>query len=336
LYLRRVRFQDGDHYIIRKSFRDDGCWKYSDLMDLGWNPETFIEYTGGNGFCFSAALEEKLQAGGAEYSSEDLEQLFLPFLNSNIRRIIENFQAHGTRRNRWGGYSEGELLQKQGQLHLFDKRRMHFLRCGRIDIGNLEGRPWKFLNILLEKSRDEIEHTIEGMENVLRPHEMRSYIFTALQLQAYFPHHLLRNHPLALDPEKVDECFLDALCCLNKDTEFFAGVDCHDGASLHPHLSKYLILYFDSDFGHNGWPEYLEEFLRWKQSHRSIPAARRMDVSAACKVLGMSREEAAGLERKDLVRLYRKKAKEHHPDRGGDKECFIQMTEAFACLLEQK
>jgi hypothetical protein len=50
----------------------------------------------------------------------------------------------------------------------------------------------------------------------------------------------------------------------------------------------------------------------------------------------MSREEAAGLERKDLVRLYRKKAKEHHPDRGGDKECFIQMTEAFACLLEQK
>jgi hypothetical protein len=305
-------------------------------MDLGRNPEAFIEYAGGNGFCFGAALEEKLQACGADYSSEDLERLFLPFLKPHIRRIIENFRTHRTRRNRWGRYSEQELLQKQGQLHLFDKRRMHFLRCGRVDIGELEGRPWKFLNILLEKSRDEIEHTIEGMENVLPPHEMRSYLFTALHLQAYFPHHLLRNHPLALDPEKVDECFLDALCCLNDDPAFFTGVDRLDGTCLHPYLSKYLILYFDSGHGRDDWPEYLGEFMRWQQSHRSMPAPKRMDVGAACKVLGMSREEALKLHRKDLIRLYRKKAKEHHPDRGGDKESFIQMTEAFACLLEQK
>ena len=331
MYLRRVRFQDGDHYIIRKSFRDDGCWKYNDLMDLGRNPEAFIEYAGGNGFYFGAALEEKLQACGADYSSEDLERLFLPFLKPHIRRIIENFQTHRTRRNRWGRYSEHELLQKQGQLHLFDKRRMHFLRCGRVDIGDLEGRPWKFLNILLEKSRDEIEHTIEGMENVLRPHEMRSYLFTALHLQACFPHHLLRNHPLALGPGKGRQYFLDALCCLNNDAAYFAGVECLDWTSLHPYLSKYLILYFDSGNGRKclaGIPRGIHALAA---SHGDLPAAKRMDMGAACKVFGMSREEVVRIAPKGSGPVIPKKAKELHPDRGGDKESFIRMTEAFAC-----
>jgi len=336
LYLRRVMFQDGYHYVIRESYGDGDCWKSKDLADLGSDPAEHIEYTGGNGFYFNTELEKKLQARGTRYSTEELECLFMPFLNPHIRRVIESFQAHTKRQRCWKTSSEDELRQKQGRLHGFDKRRLHFLRCGRVDIGDLDQRPWKFLNILMEKSRDEIEHTIEGMENVLRPHEMRSYLFTALHLQAYFPHHLLRNHPLALDPEKVDEYFLDALCCLNIDAAFFKGVDCLDGTCLHPYLSKYLILYFDSGIGRDGWPEYLGEFMRWQQSHRSMPAGKRMDVGDACKVLGMSREEAAKLHRKDLVRLYRKKAKEHHPDRGGDKESFIQMTEAFACLLEQK
>ena len=336
MYLRRVRFQGGDHYIIRESVRDDGCWKYNDLMDLGRNPEAFIEYAGGNGFCFSAALEEKLQAGGADYSSEDLERLFLPFLKPHIRRILENFQSHQARQNRWGRYSECELLQKQDQLHLFDKRRMHFLRCGRVDIGDLEGRPWKFLNILLEKSRDEIEHTIEGMENVLRPHEMRSYLFTALHLQAYFPHHLLRNHPSALDQEKVDNYFVDALCSVNNDQTFFAGTKWCGNSSLHPYLAKYLILYFDSDFEGNRWPEYIREFMRRQQSYQRIPAVQRMDIDRACEILAISSENLARMSRRELVRLYRRKAKELHPDRGGDKECFIRMAAAFACLIEKK
>jgi hypothetical protein len=336
LYLRRVRFEDGDHYIIRESFRDDGCWKFTDLMDLGRNPEAFIEYAGGNGFWFSAALEEKLRAAGTDYSSGDLERLFLPFLNPHIRRIVENFQARRLVQRCRGKYSQSELLQRQGQLHFFDKRRMHFLRCGRVDIGDLEGRPWKFLDILLEKSRDEIEHIIEGMENVLRPHEMRPYLFTALELQACFPQHVLRNHPLALDQTQVDDCFLDALCCLNNDAKFFAGVDSHNATSLHPYLSKYVILYFDSSFERNGWSEQFEEFQRWNQFYKKMPAVKRTDVKSACQILGITNEDVLKMHRKDLIRMYRKKAKELHPDRGGDKESFIQMTRAFECLLETK
>ena len=42
------------------------------------------------------------------------------------------------------------------------------------------------------------------------------------------------------------------------------------------------------------------------------------------------------MDRKQLVRLYRQKAKELHPDQGGDKESFILMREAFACVMEEK
>jgi len=36
-----------------------------------------------------------------------------------------------------------------------------------------------------------------------------------------------------------------------------------------------------------------------------------------------------------LVRMYRRKAKELHPDLGGDKDSFIRMGEAFAYLMEK-
>ncbi len=100
LYLRRVKFQDGWHYVLRESYCDAGFWKHKDVADLGADPGECIEYTGGNGFYFQDELEEKLRAGGVDYSSEDLERLFRPFLKPHIRRIIENFQAHTGRSHR--------------------------------------------------------------------------------------------------------------------------------------------------------------------------------------------------------------------------------------------
>jgi len=333
VYLRRVMFQDGYHYVIRESYSEGGCWRHKDLADLGGNPGEYIEYTGGNGFYFNRDLEERLHDGGVKYCSDDLECLFLPFLNPHIRRVIASFQTHRSRQNRWGNISSHELTQRHRLLHSFDKRRLHFLRCGRVDIGDLERRPWKFLNVLLEKSRDEIEHTIEGMERVLRPHEMRPYLFTALHLQSHFPHHLLRNHPVALDQETVDQYFVEALCSINSDATFFTGVEACERATLHPYLTKYLILYFDSDFERDHWPDSIRAFVRRQQSYRPLPARERMGMDDACKIFGISREDMSKMKDDELVRMYRRKAKDLHPDRGGDKESFIRMAEAFACLL---
>lgn len=331
-------FKDGCHYVLRESYFDCGLWKYRDLADLGGNPGEYIEYTGGNGFYFSSALEERLQAGGGRYSSEALEHLFLPFFPPHIRRIIENFQTRRTlRRGSGSPQREQELMDAQQHLHSFDRRRMHFLRCGRVDIGDLDHRPWKFLNVLMEKSRDEMEHTIEAMEPVLRPHEMRTYLFTALHLQTRFPHHLLRNHPAALNQEAVDDFLVEALCSLNNDALFFAGTDAPDGTSLHPFLAKYLMLYFDAEFEREQWSDSATEAFRWQQFYRRRPAAaHRINLDTACKVFGIGKEDLARMSRDQLVRLYRKKAKEHHPDRGGDKESFIRMAEAFACLCATK
>ena len=281
-------------------------------------------------------MEEKLQDKSVKYSTEDLEELFLPFLPPHIRRLIESFQSHSTLRHGRRTYSEQDLTHKQRGLHSFDKRRLHYLRCGRVDIGNLDRRPWKFLNVIMEKSRDEIEHVIEGMERALRPQELCPYLFTALHLQSRFPHHLLRNHPAALNRDEVDNYFIEELCAVNEDETYFAGMERFDRTTLHPFLVKYLILYFDSEFEGNAWPGQLAEFMRRRLFYRRQPAVCRIDIEEACTLFGISREDMEGLDRNQLARLYRCKAKELHPDRGGDKESFIRMSEAFACLTEEK
>jgi hypothetical protein len=336
LYLRRVMFEDGYHYLIRTSYREGEYWKSRDLVDLGADPADHIEYAGGNGFYFNPEVEEELEARGVKYSTQELEGLFLPFLPSRMRRIIESFQTHTTRRHGSGTGCREELSQQQRNLHSFDKRRLHFLRCGRVDIGELDGRPWKFLDVLTEKSRDEIEHVIEGMECVLRPHEMRPYLFTALRLQSRFPHHLLCNQPAALDQNAVDEHFMEALCSLNTDETYFAGIECPGRTTLHPYLLKYLILYFDSEFQVNPVLEKLRSFIYRQKSYGSMPGVRHIPLDDACKLLGINRQSMMEMDRKQLVRLYRQKAKELHPDQGGDKESFILMREAFVCVMEGK
>ncbi len=308
-------------------------------MDLGPDPGEFIVYPGGNGFYIKESLEDALRAKKARYSDEELEGLFIPFLDPYIRQIVERFKRPGRKQTRWGRCSPEELLKYQRSLHSFDKRRLHYLRCGRVDIGNLEGRPWKFLNVLLEKSRDEIEHVIEEMERLLAPHEMRPYIFTALELQTYFRHHPARNQPAALNSEKVDEYLLKDLCWLNQDEKFFRGVKHDRSDSLHPYLVKYLVLYFDNPFDPRTlWDDYVEDF-RWRhqfQRKSSAHAVMSIPEREACKCLGISLEDFKTMSRRELIRCYRRLAKETHPDRGGEKENFVRIKEAYECLLMRK
>ncbi len=339
MYIRRVNFTDGDHYILRETYRDKDVWRHRDILDLGASPAQFIEYPGGKGYYFHESLEDRLRSEHVEYSSDDLERVFLPFMRSDVRGIIERFQSRGGERpgDRWRKCSSEELLKSQQQLHSFDKRRLHYLRCGRIDIGELEGRPWKFLNVLLGKSRDEIEHTLEEMERILRPQEIKAYIFTAFHLQAHFPHHLLRDHPSALDPDKVDALFLEQVCRLNGDPAFFRGAEHHDSQVLQASLVRYVILYFDHAFGGDMWEDWLENFMRrgrpWR---RQTPGDQEVSNEEACAILGISTEECRKMDRDDLMRLYRERAKEAHPDKGGDHESFLKVKKAYESLLGKK
>lgn len=339
MYIRRVKYTDGEHYVLRESFRDQDVWRHRDIMDLGASPSQFIEYPGGKGYYFDESLEEALRSQHLNYTMDDLENAFLPFMRQDVRSIIERFQFRGTDRtaDRWRKCSSQELLSSQKALHSFDKRRLHYLRCGRIDIGELEGRPWKFLNVLLGKSRDEIEHTLETMEAVLRPQEIKAYVFTAFNLQAHFPHHLLRNHPSALDAERLDSLFLEEVCRVNRDPVFFRGLAHHDPEVLHGYLVKYLVLCFDHDFDGDIHDDWLENFMRRGRPWRRQPArGREVSHEEACAILGISAEECRSMDHKDLMRLYREKAKEAHPDMGGDHEAFLKVKKAYEALLLRK
>ncbi|SMC27140.1 hypothetical protein SAMN02746041_02877 [Desulfacinum hydrothermale DSM 13146] len=334
MYIRYVRYAGRAHYELRRSYWDGSCYRMRRLMDLGDDPQDYIVYVGGNGFYFRPDLEEALEDQGVGWETEDLERAFLPYLDPHIRRIIENF----THAPRGQSSSPDPLGEAQAHLHPFDKRRLHFLRCGRMDMGNLEGRPWKFLNVLLEKSRDEMEHVIEGMEVDLRPHERRNYLFTALELQRYFPHHLLKNNPAALDPERVDSYFLQEICRLNESRHFFAGVEDHDPARLHPYLVKYVIMYFDHSFSAD---TFLDEMLRdfiWNRQFRfpQGPPRASMPEKEACACLGIGEDEYRSMSPEELARCYKRCAKRHHPDAGGDHETFIRMAEAYEVLARRK
>ncbi|MBW1975044.1 MAG: J domain-containing protein [Deltaproteobacteria bacterium] len=338
MYLRKIQVGPcAYHYIIRESYWNGTCWTYRDLIDLGSNPGSHIHYVGGNGFYFNEFIEERLDELGVNYTSEDLEEIFFPFLKPHIQRILYIFgSSRRTSKNKWHNYSEEKLFEEQKDIHSFDKRRLHFLRCGRVDIGNLNTKAWKFLNILLEKSRDEREAIIEKMEAQLRPREVKSYVYTALNLQEYFSTSILKNHPLALDAERIDEAFLDAICRLNRDREFFRGVPDHDPKVLHPYLKKYVIYFYDYEFGQSiRWDEFIRGIFG-SQEHRAYKRMRsRVDIGLddACSVLGIKRKELKSMSRKELKRIYKKKARETHPDTGGEHEAFIRLTEAYHKLM---
>jgi len=308
-------------------------------MDLGTDPGKYIMYPGGNSFYFKETIEEALKEKGAKFPPDELERVLMPFVDPYIRRVVQRFEKPSSVMERWKGFSSDELLKLQRELHSFDKRRICYLRTGQVNMGNLEARPWKFLNVLLEKSRDEIEQFMEEMEQVLRPDEIRPYLFTALQLQTHFRHLLTRNHPAALDPEKVDHYFLEDLCRLNKDERFFRGVEIRNFDTLHPYLTRYLILYFDNAFDYRSiWDEYLGDFIgrhQYDRPHRYNKSISRTEQEA-CKCLGISVEEFAKMNRRELIRCYRRCAKVAHPDKGGDKDRFVRIKGAYECLLRLK
>jgi len=338
MYLKKCLVNHQRHYIVCESYWDRDCWRSRELADLGPDPEQHIVYPGGNSFYVKESLEEMLRTRGTAVNSDDIEELLMPFLDADIRRVVEMFQRP-RKKAQTSGLSRDELLAAQQRLHPFDKRRLHYLRCGRVDIGNLDARPWKFFNVLLHKSRDELEHLLQEMERDLPPHEIGDYIYTALHMERHFSHLLTRHHPAFLDPEKLDHCLIEDLCLLNRDPAFFKGVSPHDPGRLHPYLIKYLILYMDNPFDpQNMWRETVDDFIR---SHRFYRPPRPrpqggMAEAEACRRLGILPEDFRKMDQKALLRCYRKRAKETHPDRGGNQTAFIQITRAYECLMALK
>ena len=65
-------------------------------------------------------------------------------------------------------------------------------------------------------------------------------------------------------------------------------------------------------------------------------AEGKLSVDVTDTGIGISEEEMRRLSRKELSRLFRRKAQEMHPDKGGDHESFITLAQAYQDIKQRK
>ena len=335
MYLARQIKEGKTRYFIRESYLDGTRWKSRDLAALGEDPGRWIHTPARTAYYIDEAIEDAIRDKGVDAGQAELEEVFWPFLDPAVRRIIQNHSS-GRSGKKGGRVARSELAELQRCLHVFDKSRLYFLRYGADDPRKMSSRPMRAYNRLLRKSRDEIEQMIEGMEASLRSDERRMYVYFIFNLQRFFASPLAAGYPQAMDPDTMDEAFLEEVCRLQADPLLFP--DEEGGNGLDRVLVRYVIMYFDNEFRaiHPEW-DYIQDFMHRHRSHRKGTGRRpRLPIEEACKSLEISRESFEQLSLKQLAQHYRKKALERHPDRGGTHEQFIRLTKAYKDLLARK
>jgi hypothetical protein len=331
MYLARKTVGGKTHYVIRESFRIRDGYLCRDLCELGTEPQRYIVYPGGNAFYIDDAVEESIRSLGSEPVPEDMENMFWPFLRPDIRYKLEPFRRQERRLKDERKTNEALIPES---VHLFDQRRVHFLKTGQMDqrsIGRLPASIWRRFR---DKSRDEIEQGFMEMESVLRPREYKAYTYVIFNLQQFFHQRFARDTPELLDPDEVDAYFIEEICRIHGDAVFWAGMDA--GGRLSDYLIRYVIMYFDHDYASRSVAaEYIRDFIN-RHRHYRPPASVVISMQEIVDIFGKGREALKKMTRRDLWRLYRRRAQELHPDKGGDHERFVMLNEAYHKLLRTK
>jgi DnaJ-like protein len=337
LYLSRSVLTRPISYSLRLSYWDSAknIFRTTELIDLGYEPEAFLHYPNDTCFHLDTDLVYRIEKLCGRDMEPELERLLWPFVDPSVQRKMEHFFSRGN--NKTYFKPAGKLLSFNGRpAHSFDKRRLHFLRFGSTDQGRIFRMPGRLEAKLLNRSRDELEqYFLEEEARLLREHELKSYLYAALNLQKHFTESFARSIPQALAPEKIDDAFLDEFCLLNDDHDFWQ--ERKDFTRLPDYLIRYLILFFDSSFPRRATnfeqaQEFMDDHRQFKWPERKLNVSKD-EISA---LFGESEETLRNADKKEITRLYRQKAKSMHPDTGGDHEEFVRLTEAYEELLRGK
>lgn len=335
MYLARVKIRGGIRYIIRESVPDPSGEYFvsQDLFDLGDDPAEFIHYFGRNSFHIAPEVEKIVEQKRAMPAEPDLEELFGPFLQPEVRRQAEFFS------NKYRNFvpkklSEEDLAYINRRIHIFDKKRLHYLRYASLNQGRLHKAPPKMFVPLLYKSRDELEQFFLDQERVLEPTEFRQYVYVIFDLQRFFAETAARAMPEALDQGRLDEIFEPELCRLFDDRSFTVGLD---EQALRGYLGRYAIMFFDYGFPTGSFEnDYVRQFMG---SHRSFSFPNRevdIDDQEAYELFGVTKTELEKMSKTRLTGLYRQRAHEHHPDKGGEHDDFVRLTELYRQIRKTK
>lgn len=334
MYLASTKVNGQIRYVIRESYQHEDCFLSRDLVDLGPDPARHIIYPGGNAFYIHESIEDRLIDLGAGKSLDELEDIFWRFVDPEIRRVLEPFRR---REDRYRASRNKDAFDSKNRapLHIFDKRRVHYLKFGQTDQRNLGRVPLKLFRNLYHKSRDEIEHGFMDMEDALSPREYKVYTYTIFNLQQHFYESFAHSHPQMLSQTKVDEYFIEQICGLNQDPQFWAGMEATD--RLHDYLVRYVLMHFDHDYAPGSFMEdYLRQFINSRREYRPPFKSTAASLKEAGRLLGISSADLKKMNRRDLVRLYRRKAQQLHPDKGGDPDKFVKLTEVYHELIKTK
>ncbi len=332
MYLARYLVHRRYHFVIRESYRDGDVLRSRDLLEIGPAPQAWIRYADNRVFHVDDRIMTGLVENGADPDPFELEELFLPFVDPEIRCRVDSM-ANRSRHRSWKPTSARQRGEILAATHEFDRRRVHFLRFGQTDQRRLN-RSAPLFKTLLAKSRDELEQFFLRQEQELKPHEYKRYIFTIFDLQRFFSQSYAATMPEALGEDEMDDCFIKQVCALDADTEFWRGLP--RNGTLPDYLVRYVIMYFDFVFpGSGGWREDLNRYMNGRRYARPGGGAR-VSLSEAATVFGLSRAELSELSASELKKLFRKKAREVHPDQGGDHERFIELANAYQEMLRTR
>ena len=335
MYLAQQTIKGKRHYFIRESYQDDGLFRSRELYRLGANPGRYVIYPGGNAFYVDEAVEDGLASLGAKPTMDEIEEVFWPFIQPEIRRVLESFRHKAQARRKVAKMTPKEEAQIRGQASEFDKRRIHYLRSGRMDQAGLGRMSIRLYAWLYGKSRDEIEQRFLRMERRLQPGDLKNYTFVIFDLQRFFTQSWAKKIPQGLDQDKMDKHFLEEICRLNSDLSFWAGEE--TGDSLHEYLRRYVVMFFDNPFKADSFlRDYVREFIATHRRWRFPEARRGVGLAEASSIFGVEKDVLKAMSKRSITRLFRRMAQKLHPDKGGTHEEFIKLTDAYRELLRRK
>lgn len=334
MYLAKTRDGDSFSYELRSSYKSrENQFTYKIIYDLGPEPENHFEIFEDHIILFKDQLLAEVanqEEGDAELI---LEKLLWNFLPRETRRRLSRF--HNRDNATRGKLTEDQKESILRQIHLFDRRRLYYLRYGAVDQSRLTQLHEKCCLPLLHMSRDEKEYFFRTEETSLEPGMYLQYIYAIFNLQKFYSESFAPWFPESLSRQGLEEYLVEEICHLNASKSFWTGEDCQ--SFLHHHLQRYLIMFFDYTPSSRS---FIEDFARsFMDSHRKFRWPERQPEASPEKIadiFGTSYSELRNMTKEQLTKQYRQKAMLLHPDRGGDHEQFIQLTEIYNALLVQK
>ncbi len=334
MYLAKLPDGRGTNYQIRESYQtEEDSFAYRIVYNLGNNPRQFIEIFEDHIVLFNSDLIEAVSADSPGDGESVLEQLLWDFLPTETRRRLAMFQ---NRKNlRTDPLSIKDRDEITHQIHLFDRRRLYYLRYGAVDQSRLSRLHEKCCRPLLGQSRDEREYYFSAEETALEPGKYLQYVYAIFNLQKYFFQSYAPWLPESLAMDEIGEHLQKEICRLNQDRRFWQAQA--TSKFLHHHLTRYLIMFYDYTPAHRSFfKEYAKTFMDGHRTFRWPERKPGMSPEEINEIFATTYDRLKKMTREQLNRLYRKKAMQLHPDQGGDHDLFIKLTEMYHELLRTK